>query len=475
MKQADIGIIGLGSMGSNLSLNILDKGFRLAVYNKDFELTDVFIKKISGLSQKVIVTKNLEQMVEAVCKPRKILMMVTDGDPVDQLIDKLKPLLSPEDILLDGGNSHFCDTQIRSLQLSEKGIYFIGIGVSGGVKGARSGASLMVGGNEKAYNRVENILLSISAKYQNSPCCALLGPDGSGHFVKMIHNGIEYANMQLIADIYGILRDSLNKNPLEISHLFSKWDTGKLSSYLIKITAEILSSSDTITGMPIIDVICDKASQKGTGIRSIIEGHKLSSSMTITETAIFARNLSLYRDESKKMQSFFNPSSHFPLKCFDSFVKDLENALYASTILSFTQGFWVIGKSSEKYSWSLSLATIARIWRAGCIIRLQILNDIVKSLTEDPSSTNLLNIPSISEKVKKTIPSLRRIVVTCTENGYPVPSLSAALSYFDTFIHDRGTANLIQAQRDFFGSHGFDRKDKISEPHGPWQKVSTES
>ncbi|MEG8098934.1 NADP-dependent phosphogluconate dehydrogenase [Candidatus Liberibacter brunswickensis] len=468
MKQADIGIIGLGSMGSNLALNILDKGFRLAVYNKEFELTDIFIKKTSGLSQQLIFAKTLQQMVNAVRKPRKILMMITDGNPVDQLIEKLEPLLSPEDILLDGGNSHFSDTEKRSLKLKNKEISFVGVGISGGIEGARYGASLMVGGSEKSYHNIKNILLSISANYNNNPCCALLGPDGSGHFVKMIHNGIEYANMQLIADIYGIFRDKLNKKPLEISQYFSKWNTGKISSYLIKITSQILSSYDPITGIPMVDIICDTASQKGTGVRSIIEGHKVFSSMTLTETAVFARNLSLYRNDNKNMQSFFDPSSHIEIKKFDNLIKDFENAIYASTILSFTQGFLVIAKSFKKYNWNLSLETIASIWRAGCIIRSNLLNDIVEHLKENPDKTNLLNIQNISEKLKETIPSLRSVVTTCIKYKYPIPGLSAALSYFDTCISDRGTANLIQAQRDFFGSHGFNRKDGISKHHGPW-------
>ncbi|RPD37724.1 NADP-dependent phosphogluconate dehydrogenase [Candidatus Liberibacter solanacearum] len=469
MQKAEIGIIGLGAMGSNLALNMLEKGFRLAVYNQEIELTEVFVKKAHGLSQKFIATKNLQQMVEAISQPRKILMMITDGNPVDQLIEKLKPLLSSEDILLDGGNSHFADTQTRSLGLNQKGIYFIGIGVSGGTNGARYGPSLMVGGNEKAYHSIEHILLSISANYQNNPCCVLLGPDGAGHFVKTIHNGIEYANMQLIADIYGILRDGLNKTSVETSHLFSKWNTGKLNSYLTKITAEILSSIDPITGLSMIDVICDTASQKGTGIRSIIEGHKLFSSMTITEIAIFARNLSLHKDECKKMQLVFKNPSSFCLKYSETLIKDLENALYVSKILSFTQGFLLIHKSSKKYNWNLQLSKIARIWRAGCIIRSQLLNDIVESLIENPNDSNLLMIPSISQKVKSTISSLRRIVIDCTKQGYPVPALSAALSYFDAYTHGNGTAHLIQAQRDFFGSHGFDRKDGIPKNHGPWQ------
>ncbi|MBL0848651.1 MAG: NADP-dependent phosphogluconate dehydrogenase [Candidatus Liberibacter ctenarytainae] len=473
MEKAEIGIIGLGAMGSNLALNMLTKGFQLAVYNHESELTDLFVKQTHEFSKQVIATKTLKQMVEAIRPPRKIIMMITDGKPVDLLIKKLKSLLSPEDILMDGGNSDFRDTQIRSKKLSEKGIFFIGIGISGGTNGARYGASLMVGGNAVAYLHIEKILLSISANYQNHPCCALLGPDGSGHFVKTIHNGIEYAYMQMIADIYGILRDGLNKKSMEISHCFSKWNTGKLNSYLTQITAEILLSIDPITGTSMIDLICDTALQKGTGKRSIIEGQKLLSNMTTTEAAICARNLSVCKDERIQMQLIFRKKTDFVLKDSNFLIEDLENALYCATLIAYTQGLLVIAKASQKYNWNVQISTITRIWRAGCIIRSQLLNDIAESLTEDAPHGNLLMIPSISQKIQQTISSLRRIVVSCTQYGYPIPALSAALSYFDVYSHEHGTANLIQAQRDFFGSHGFDRIDGEREHHGPWKNKST--
>ncbi|AHA27609.1 NADP-dependent phosphogluconate dehydrogenase [Candidatus Liberibacter americanus] len=469
MKKADIGVIGLGTMGSSLALNMLEKNFRLAVYNNEPELTDVFFKKTRDLSKKVIKTKTLQQMVEAISIPRKIFMMITDGKPIDLLIEKLEPMLSAEDILMDGGNSNFHDTQIRSIKLNKKKIRFFGIGVSGGSNGARYGASLMIGGNEKAYRNIENILQSISANYQGQPCYALLGPDGSGHFTKTIHNGIEYANMQIIADVYGILRDGFHKTSLEISKYYLKWNEGKLNSYLMKITAEILLSIDPITEFSMLDIISDKAYQKGTGQRSVIEGHKLFAPMTITEAAVFYRNLSERKNEREKMQSIFIDNSSFSFNNSDLLIEDLENAIYAAQIIAYTQGFLVMKKASQKYNWNLQLATIARIWREGCIIKSQLINEIAEALTLNYNNTNLLTIPNISNKIIKSLPSLRRIVIACTKHGYPIPALIAALSFFDTYTQGQGTANLVQAQRDFFGSHGFDRSDGIKEKNAPWR------
>ncbi|MBA5723942.1 NADP-dependent phosphogluconate dehydrogenase [Candidatus Liberibacter sp.] len=470
MGKAEIGIIGLGAMGSNLALNMLEKGFHIAVYNRENELTDVFIDKASKFSERIIAAKTLQKLIEAILRPRRIFMMITDGKPIDLLIERLKPLLSAEDILMDGSNSDFRDTQKRSIQLTKIGITFVGIGVSGGTNGARHGPSLMVGGSVEAYHHVEKILTSISANYQNHPCCALLGPDGSGHFVKTIHNGIEYANMQMIADIYGILRDGFNKKSFEISRFFSTWNTGKLNSYLMNITAEILSAVDPITKDPIVDVISDIASQKGTGKRSVIESQKLSFPMTTTEAAVLIRYLSSHKDEREQMQLLFRGNGGILFKCSDSLIKDLENALYAAKIIAYVQGFLVIAQASEKYHWNLSIPIIAHIWRAGCIIRSQLLNDIAEILTENPHKSNILTIPKIAIKTKKSIQALRRVVVSCTKYGYPVPSLSAALSYFDSYSQGYGTANLIQAQRDFFGSHGFERKDNLPERHGSWGK-----
>lgn len=399
MKQAEIGVIGLGVMGSNIALNIAEKGYLVSVYNREPEWVDSFMQKAGNLSERIIATKTLEDLVSSIRPPRPILIMITAGSPVDMIIDELTPLLSKGDILIDGGNTNFRDTQVRCTRLTHKCISFIGMGVSGGKEGARHGPSLMVGATPEAYDCIKKILTSISANYNGEPCCALLGPDGAGHFVKTIHNGIEYADMQMIAEIYGILRDKVGKSTSEISDIFYRWKSGRLNSYLIEVTAEILSTKDQLTGNPIVDIIVDKANQKGTGKWFIIESQELAVPVTTIEAAVTARNISCYKIDREQMEALFGQKNSDSFEESSDLIKDLELALYASKIIAYTQGFSMLAKASDTYSWKLKMESIACIWRAGCIIRSQLLDDISEAFMNiDSYHKNLLQTPIFSKK-----------------------------------------------------------------------------
>jgi 6-phosphogluconate dehydrogenase len=469
VEQAEIGLIGLGVMGANLALNIAEKGNKIAVFNRTVEKTHEFFKDAGALKDKIIPCETIEDFVAAIRPPRPIIIMIKAGEAVDQQIEHLKPYLSSGDIMIDAGNANFRDTMARFDRLKDTELTFIGMGVSGGEEGARHGPSIMVGGTEASYKRVEKVLTSIAAKYDGDPCCAWLGENGAGHFVKTIHNGIEYADMQMIAEIYGVLRDGFGKTAGEMADVFGEWNKGRLNSYLIEITEKVLSAADPITGKPMVDMILDKAGQKGTGKWSVIESQQMGIPATAIEAAVAARSLSSMKGEREAAEKIFGlESASYPASYGPDLLKDLELALFAGKIGAYAQGFAVMSAASKEFNWSLPMPVIARIWRAGCIIRSQFLDEITKAFTETPDAANLVVTPAFSDMLKESLPSLRRVVTAALAAGLPVPALASALTYFDSYRRGRGTANMIQAQRDFFGAHGFDRVDGADSHHGPW-------
>ncbi|MBL0373141.1 NADP-dependent phosphogluconate dehydrogenase [Rhizobium sp. KVB221] len=470
MEKAEIGLIGLAVMGSNLALNIAEKGNRIAVFNRTPEKTDTFVVEAGALREHIVPTKSLEEFVAAIRPPRPVIIMVKAGEPVDELIATLRNHLSAGDIIIDAGNANFRDTIRRFEGLKDSGLTFIGMGVSGGEEGARHGPSIMVGGTEASYKRVEKVLTSISAKFKGEDCCAWLGENGAGHFVKTIHNGIEYADMQMIAEIYGILRDGLGLSAKECSDIFGKWNKSRLESYLIEISAAVLKASDPITGKPMVDLIVDRAGQKGTGKWSAIEAQNMGVPATAIEAAVAARSLSSFKIQREAAEKILGLPGEGAIKpaSRDAFIADLEMALLAGKIGAYAQGFAVMAEASKEFGWSLPMPDIAKIWRAGCIIRSQFLDDITSAFRAMPDASNLIITPAFSAMVKETDGALRRVVAAAVTAGLPVPALASALGYFDSYRRGRGTANLIQAQRDFFGAHGFDRIDGVDKHHGPW-------
>ncbi|SFT67306.1 NADP-dependent phosphogluconate dehydrogenase [Mesorhizobium sp. YR577] len=469
MEKAEIGLIGLGVMGSNLALNIAENGHPIAVFNRTTSRTGTFFEAAGDLRKMIVPCTTLAELAEAIQPPRPVIIMVQAGQPVDEQIAALRQVLSAGDIIIDAGNANFRDTIRRFSELEGSGLTFIGMGVSGGEEGARHGPSIMVGGTEDSYKRVEKILTDISAKFEGEPCAAWLGTGGAGHFVKTIHNGIEYADMQMIAEIYGVLRDGLGMKPKEIGAVFAEWNKGRLNSYLIEITATVLAADDLDTGKPIVEMILDRAGQKGTGKWSVIEAQTLGVSATAIEAAVSARILSSLKDERLAAEKAYGTGgvSKFSGNR-DKVLHDLELALFAGKIAAYAQGFAVMDAASKQFGWNLPMPTIAKIWRAGCIIRSQFLGTLADAFEKSGALANLLMAPAFIEMMKEAHPSLRRIVAQAAEAGLPTPALSSALAYFDSYRQGRGTSNLIQAQRDYFGAHGFERIDAPGAHHGPW-------
>ncbi|WP_442580052.1 NADP-dependent phosphogluconate dehydrogenase [Mesorhizobium sp. ASY16-5R] len=470
MQKAEIGLIGLGVMGSNLALNIAEKGHRIAVYNRTTSRTHQFAEEAGPLRDMVVPCDTIEALAEAIEPPRPVIIMTQAGKPVDEQIALLRGVLSANDIIIDAGNANFRDTMRRFNELDGTGLTFIGMGVSGGEEGARHGPSIMAGGTEQSFKRIEEVLLDISAKYKGEPCAAWLGPHGAGHFVKTIHNGIEYADMQMIAEIYGILRDGLGFSAAECSEIFNSWNKGRLESYLIEISGIVLGATDLITGKPMVDMIVDKAGQKGTGKWSAIEAQNMGVPATGIEAAVAARSLSSFKAQREKAETILGLPAAGQIKSLDrkQLIADLELALLAGKIGAYAQGFAVMAEASKEFGWNLPMPTIAQIWRAGCIIRSQFLDDITSAFRAAPDADNLVITPAFAARLKETDGALRRTVSVAALNGLAVPALASALGYFDSYRRGRGTANLIQAQRDFFGAHGFDRVDGVDKHHGPW-------
>ena len=466
MSSADIGLIGLAVMGSNLALNIAEKGYTVAVNNRTASRIDDFIvtAKEQGLDSRVIGKADLAEFIQTIKRPRSVIIMVKAGKPVDDMIEQLLPFLERADAILECGNSLYTDTNRRFAYLAGKGIGYLGIGVSGGEEGARHGPSIMVGGSKEQWHNAQPVLEAISAKFNDEPCCAYLGEGGAGHFVKTIHNGIEYGDMQMIAEVYGVMRDGLGMDPAAAAEVFRQWNQGPLNSYLIEITGHVLAAIDKPTGQPLVELILDKAGQKGTGVWSAIAAQTLGVPATAIEGAVAARSLSSRKDERLAAEAVYGKlgggKADIPLA-------DLEKALLAGKIVSYAQGFAVMAKASEENGWNLPLATIAKIWRAGCIIRSRFL-DQMSSAYAKGSATNLLMVPDFITLMKDAHPSLRKTVAAGALGEFPLICLSAALSYFDSYRQGLGTANLIQGLRDFFGAHGFEIAGRGADQHGTW-------
>lgn len=464
MSSSEIGLIGLGTMGAALALNIADHGFDIAVWNRTGSVTKDFHATAGELAERITPTGSLQELVDAIKPPRAIILMVPAGNPVDQQIKALRPLLGPDDLIIDAGNANFHDTNRRARAGDGP---FMGIGVSGGEEGARFGPAIMGGGPKEHWDRVAPILEAISAKYEDTPCATWMGEEGAGHFVKAVHNGIEYADMQMIAEIYGIMRDGMGLNAAEIGDVFAKWNEGPLKSYLIEISGEVAKAHDAASDGPILDIIVDAAGQKGTGRWTVIEAQHLAAPVPAIEAAVVARNLSSRLEERAAGEALFGSA---PKQISDGALSlsQLEEALIAGKVLCYAQGFTMIEAASDSFGWALPLPDIARNWRAGCIIRSAMLDEMAAALTDNPDR-NLMFAPTFATYLKKTHEALRQVIATGAMHGMAVPALSSGLAYFDAMRTGRGTANMIQGQRDYFGRHGFARFDaEGKDHHGPW-------
>ncbi|QTO22302.1 NADP-dependent phosphogluconate dehydrogenase [Burkholderia seminalis] len=467
-KQA-IGVIGLAVMGRNLALNIESRGYAVSVYNRSREKTDELIAEFPG--RNLVPTYTLEEFVASLETPRRILMMVKAGEATDATIASLKPLLEKGDVLIDGGNTHFTDTIRRNQELAQSGLHFIGTGVSGGEEGALRGPSIMPGGQRDAYDLVEPILKQIAAKAPSDgePCVAYMGPDGAGHYVKMVHNGIEYGDMQLIAESYSVLKDVAGLTNDELGAVYTEWNQGELDSYLIEITSKIFGKKDEETGKHLVDVILDRAAQKGTGKWTSQNALDLGVPLPLITESVFARVLSSLKTERVAASKILSGPAAAP---FDgdraAFVEAVRRALYLSKVISYAQGFAQLRTASEAYGWNLDLGTIAKIFRAGCIIRARFLQKITDAYAKDPALANLLLDPYFKDIAANYQTALRDVVVAAVKAGVPVPAFASAVAYFDSYRSERLPANLVQAQRDFFGAHTFERTDKPGSFHANW-------
>ncbi len=458
-KLADIGLIGLAVMGENLVLNMESKGYTVVVYNRTVSKVDEFMNA-RGAGKKFIGAHSIEELCASLERPRKVMMLVKAGKPVDDFIELIMPYLEPGDIIIDGGNSHFPDTIRRTNYVESKGFLYIGTGVSGGEEGALLGPSIMPGGSPAAWPAVKNIFQAISAKVNDgSPCCDWVGEGGAGHFVKMVHNGIEYGDMQIINEAYQLMKDLLNMDNTEMHEVFKKWNTGILDSYLIEITRDILGYKDE-NGEETVDFILDTAGQKGTGKWTGVAALDLGIPLTLIGESVFARCLSAQKD----LRVMASKVIGGPKAAFKGdkkqFIDDIESALLGAKIISYAQGYNLMMEAAKEYGWNLNYGGIALMWRGGCIIRSVFLGDIKKAFDNNPELPNLLLDPFFKDLVEKAQAGWRRVCSTALENGVPVPALTSALCYFDGFRSERLPANLLQAQRDYFGAHTYERTDK---------------
>jgi len=458
-ELADIGLIGLAVMGENLVLNMESKGFRVAVFNRTVEKVDKFMEG-RGAGKNFIGAHSIEELVKSLKRPRKVMMLVKAGQAVDDFIEKIMPYLEPGDIIIDGGNTHYPDTNRRTKYVESKGFLFIGTGVSGGEEGALLGPSIMPGGSPAAWEHVKPIFQGISAKVEDgSPCCDWVGENGAGHFVKMVHNGIEYGDMQLICEAYQIMKENLGMSYDEMYQVFKEWNDGELDSYLIEITRDILGFRDE-DGEPMVEKILDTAGQKGTGKWTGVAALDLGIPLTLIGEAVFSRCLSAVKDERVAASKILSG----PTPKFEgdraAFIEDLKKALYASKIVSYAQGYALMQEAAKEYGWKLNYGGIALMWRGGCIIRSVFLGKIKEAFDQNPDLKNLMLDPFFKEKLEDAQASWRRVIAAVVANGIPVPALTTALAYFDGYRTERLPANLLQAQRDYFGAHMYERVDK---------------
>ncbi|MCE7875175.1 decarboxylating NADP(+)-dependent phosphogluconate dehydrogenase [bacterium CPR1] len=456
---ADIGLIGLAVMGQNLVLNMNDHGFTVAVFNRTVSKVDHFLAN-EARGTKVIGTHSLKELADALKKPRRVMLMVQAGPAVDSTIDQLLEVLEPGDIIIDGGNSNYQDSIRRCEMLESKGLLFVGAGVSGGEEGARNGPSIMPGGSPAAWEHVKPILQAIAAKVADgTPCCDWVGEGGAGHFVKMVHNGIEYGDIQLICEAYDLMANALGMKPDEMSQELDRWDKGNLDSFLIQITRDILAFKAE-DGSPIVDKILDTAGQKGTGKWTVLNSLDLGVPLTLIGEAVFSRNLSALKEERVEAGKVLHgPDAQFSGDR-TAFLKDLEQALYAAKIISYTQGYMLFRQATVEYKWNLNFGGIALMWREGCIIRSAFLGNIKAAYDRNPRLVNLLLDSYFKDAVQSAMPAWRRVVSKAVELGITVPALSSALAFFDGYRRERLPANLLQAQRDYFGAHTYERVDK---------------
>jgi 6-phosphogluconate dehydrogenase len=472
MSHANIGVVGLAVMGSNLARNLASReGNRVAVYNRSWDKTEHLVE--THPEANFLPAKTIHEFAASLSKPRTAIIMVKAGAGTDAVIDQLCEVFEPGDIIVDGGNALFTDTIRREKAVRETGINFVGAGISGGEEGALLGPSIMPGGSAEAWETLGPILKSIAAVVDGDPCVTHIGTDGAGHFVKMIHNGIEYADMQLIAEAYDLIRRGTGKSPAEIADVFTEWNKGELESYLIEITAEVLRQVDASTGKPLVDVILDEAGSKGTGVWTVQTALSLGTPVSGIAEAVFARGLSSHREQRALAAGMPGPDS-FTVTDADAFIEDVRQALYASKIVAYSQGFDAIRAGAAEYNWHINLGEVARIWRGGCIIRAQFLNRITEAYRTDEALALLMAAPYFATAVSGAQAAWRRVVIAATEAGIPAPAFGSSLSYYDGLRADRLPAAIIQGQRDFFGAHTYTRIDKPGTFHTQWSGDRTE-
>lgn len=465
MSNAQIGVIGMAVMGQNLARNFASHDYPVAVYNRTTEKMTAFVDEFGG--EGISGAETLEEFVESLERPRRIVIMVKAGSGTDAVIGQLTPLLEQGDVIIDGGNAHFADTQRREAALSEIGLLFVGTGISGGEEGALHGPSIMPGGSDEAYAAVGEMLETVSAHVDGEPCCVHLGPDAAGHYVKMVHNGIEYADMQLIAEAYDLLSTGAGIQPTQLAEIFTEWNTGDLESFLIEISAEIFAH--VVDGEPLVDKILDEASQKGTGRWTAQLGLELGVPITAIAEAVMARTLSADRDLRQTASTrLAGPDPKGAMADHDGLIDDLRQALYASKIVAYAQGFAQLAAASEEHDWSLDLAGVAKIWRGGCIIRAGLLERIRAAFDTAPDLENLVLADDVTAALEEAQAPWRRVVAAAVTRGVPVPAMAAALTWYDGVRRERLPANLIQAQRDFFGAHTYRRLDRDGSFHTDW-------
>jgi 6-phosphogluconate dehydrogenase len=471
MPEKEIGVVGLATMGMNLARNLSSHGARVAVYNRTRARTDDFVSEF-GREGDFTPVYSFEEMARALKPPRAVLVMVKAGLPVDEAIDRLTEVLEPGDTIIDGGNSFFQDTRRRAAAVERLGLGFIGSGVSGGEEGALRGPSLMPGGTRESYARVEDMLTAIAAQVDGVPCCAYIGPDGAGHFVKMVHNGIEYADIQLIAEAYDLLRTGLGLSTDELASIFREWNEGRLQSYLIEITSHVLAKHDDGSGAPLVDSIEDEAEQKGTGRWTSQSALELGVPLTGITEAVFARVLSSQKARRVSASSILVGPA--PSRAPRKLIEDVQEALYASKIVAYAQGFEHLAAGSKEYVWNLDMGSLATIWRGGCIIRARFLHDIKDAYATAPDLPNLMLAPFFEQALAGAQDSWRRVVKTAVDAGIAIPAFASSLAYYDGYRRARGPAGLIQGLRDYFGAHTYHRVDRQGAFHTRWGQDGAE-